>query len=469
MLTEEQQAQLDALLKKLQQQGVDYDTMLAEYNKLENSFTQVEDDDKIEEVEEIEVKTPKDKKSDTTIDKVESFLNSPIGKLFPVKKILDKTFSPGIERERKRENEKKKTIDPFKVDPETTDIDFDILDKVDFNTFKNSLVVKDKIIKDNDGNEKVIEEYLGPDGKPYEKVLDAYQSAIYAQKGLDFEKVSKFEKDLQEAEVFFKDKIISKEDVFTRTGKAGQRIDIKNMIFNPDYVASEEEMANPNLAPFFNEDGTIKSEDEVDVIMDKRKKQGAFLGSEEYQQIKIEADLKLKNFIETEATSQIEELQTAVGDTIKGLNDQLKVYDVNFTDKTMSDEDVFARKMQNIETGINKRYADLNNRLEELTGYTFDNFDKAIEEAKTPEQKQNLQDLAFLYSNLNDYAKPFVKVANDSAILNRYSEELNSTLATLGLIMNYDDVGNIRGEYINDATLSVINNARVGWEFWSNE
>ena len=34
MLTEEQQAQLDALLEKLEKDGVDYDTMKAEYDKL---------------------------------------------------------------------------------------------------------------------------------------------------------------------------------------------------------------------------------------------------------------------------------------------------------------------------------------------------------------------------------------------------------------------------------------------------
>ena len=93
----------------------------------------------------------------------------------------------------------------------------------------------------------------------------------------------------------------------------------------------------------------------------------------------------------------------------------------------MSSEDNFSRTMENVKGDINNQYSELNNRLKELTGYTFDNFDKAIDEAKTPEEKQNLQDLSSLYSSLNEYAKPYVKGANDSAGLNRYSQELNST------------------------------------------
>ena len=485
MLTEEQQAQLDALLEKLKKDGADYDTVSAEYDKLENSFKEVEKIDEVEKtndsqskganVDQEEIIAPEKSGSNSIYKKLNSFLDSPVGKLFPVREILDVVVvSPEKEKQRKKE-EKSKGKDEFYVDTEKADVDFNILDKVDFDTFKDSLVVNEKTIKDKNGKETIIKEYLGPDGKPYETQLKAYESAIYAQNGLNFEEISKFEKDINEIDSFFENKIMSKENVFTRTGKAGQRIDIKkDDVFNPDYVASEEDLANPNLAQFFNDDGTIKSEDEVDVLMEEARKYDGFFGPDsKYSKVRNIADEKLLGFINDDAKPQLEELDKAVGETIKGLNDQLAVYDVNFTDKTMSEEDMFATRMETIKVDINAQYAELDNRLQELTGYRFDNFDKAINEAKTPEEKQNLQDLASLYSNLNEYAQPFIKVGNDSAVLNRYSQELNSTVSTMGLIMGYDDVSNIRGEYIDDATLSIINNARIGWnsgqmneEFW---
>ena len=56
MLTEEQQAQLDALLEKLEKDGVDYDTMKAEYDKLENSFKEVEEVDEVEKTDDSQSK-----------------------------------------------------------------------------------------------------------------------------------------------------------------------------------------------------------------------------------------------------------------------------------------------------------------------------------------------------------------------------------------------------------------------------
>ena len=467
MLTEEQQAQLDALLEKLEKDGVDYDTMKAEYDKLENSFKEVEEVDEVEKTDDSQSKganvdqknvvAPEDSDSPSFLENIKSSLDSTLNKY----KFSNPLVSEKVEKERKRKETESKGKDEFYVDSDSNEIDFSKLDDVDFNTFKDSLVINDK------------GEYLGLDGKPYEKVLDAYQSAIYAKEGLDFKNISQFEKDIQEAEVFFNNNIMSKENIFTRTGKGGQRIDVKrDDVFNPDYTPTDEELSNPNLAKFFNEDGTVKSEEEVDTIMEDAKKYEGFLGGE-YQEIKEIADNKLKGFLNEQAKPQVDDLQDAIGDTIKGLNEQLQVYNVNFTDKTMSSEDNFSRTMENVKVDINNQYSELNNRLKELTGYTFDNFDKAIDEAKTPEEKQNLQDLSSLYSSLNEYAKPYVKVANDSAVLNRYSQELNSTLTTMGLIMGYDDVSNIRGEYIDNATSSVVNNAVIGWnsgqmneEFW---
>ena len=467
MLTEEQQAQLDALLEKLEKDGVDYDTMKAEYDKLENSFKEVEEVDEVEKTDDSQSKganvdqknvvAPEDSDSPSFLENIKSSLDSTLNKY----KFSNPLVSEKVEKERKRKETESKGKDEFYVDSDSNEIDFSKLDDVDFNTFKDSLVINDK------------GEYLGLDGKPYEKVLDAYQSAIYAKEGLDFKNISQFEKDIQEAEVFFNNNIMSKENIFTRTGKGGQRIDVKkDDVFNPDYTPTDEELSNPNLAKFFNEDGTVKSEEEVDTIMEDAKKYEGFLGGK-YQEIKEIADNKLKGFLNEQAKPQVDDLQDAIGDTIKGLNEQLQVYNVNFTDKTMSSEDNFSRTMENVKVDINNQYSELNNRLKELTGYTFDNFDKAIDEAKTPEEKQNLQDLSSLYSSLNEYAKPYVKVANDSAVLNRYSQELNSTLTTMGLIMGYDDVSNIRGEYIDNATSSVVNNAVIGWnsgqmneEFW---
>ena len=100
-------------------------------------------------------------------------------------------MSDAVERERKRKKIKETGREDFYVDKENEDIDFSKLDDVNFNTFKNSLVVNDK------------GEYLGVDGKPYEKVLDAYQSAIYAQNGLNFENIEKFKSENQEAEEFY--------------------------------------------------------------------------------------------------------------------------------------------------------------------------------------------------------------------------------------------------------------------------
>jgi len=463
MLTEEQQAQLDALLEKLDKEGADYDTARAEYDKLKNSFKNVEvektndSQTKGADVDQKKVVAPENSESPSFLENIKSNLDSTLGKY----KYSNPLVSDAVERERKRKKIKETGREDFYVDKENEDIDFSKLDDVNFNTFKNSLVVNDK------------GEYLGVDGKPYEKVLDAYQSAIYAQNGLNFENIEKFKSENQEAEEFYNNNILSKENIFTRTSKAGQRIDVKrDDVFNPDYKPTEEELANPNLAKFFNENGSIKSEEEVDILMEDARKYEGFLGGE-YQKIKEIADNKLKGFLETQAEPQVNNLQKNISDTIKGLNDQLQVYNVGFTDKNMSAEDTFGKTMEVVKTDINSRYAELDNKLQELTGYRFNEFDKAINKAKTPKEKQDLQDLASLYSSLNDYAKPFVKVANDSAILNRYSEELNSTLTTMGLIMGYDDVSNIRGEYIDSATSSVINNARLGWnsgqmneEFW---
>ncbi len=463
MLTEEQQAQLDALLEKLDKEGADYDTARAEYDKLKNSFKNVEvektndSQTKGADVDQKKVVAPENSESPSFLENIKSNLDSTLGKY----KYSNPLVSDAVERERKRKKIKETGREDFYVDKENADIDFSKLDNVNFNTFKNSLVVNDK------------GEYLGVDGKPYEKVLDAYQSAIYAQNGLNFENIEKFKSENQEAEEFYNNNILSKENIFTRTSKAGQRIDVKrDDVFNPDYKPTKEELANPNLAKFFNKDGSIKSEEEVDILMEDAKKYEGFLGGE-YQKIKEIADNKLKGFLETQAEPQVNNLQKNISDTIKGLNDQLQVYNVGFTDKNMSAEDTFGKTMEVVKTDINSRYAELDNKLQELTGYRFNEFDKAINKAKTPKEKQDLQDLASLYSSLNDYAKPFVKVANDSAILNRYSEELNSTLTTMGLIMGYDDVSNIRGEYIDSATSSVINNARLGWnsgqmneEFW---
>ena len=241
MLTEEQQAQLDALLEKLEKDGVDYDTMKAEYDKLENSFKEVEKVDEVEKtdgsqskganVDQKNVVAPEDSDSPSFLENIKSSLDSTLNKY----KFSNPLVSEKVEKERKRKETESKGKDEFYVDSDSNEIDFSKLDDVDFNTFKDSLVINDE------------GKYLGLDGKPYEKVLDAYQSAIYAKEGLDFKNISQFEKDIQEAEVFFNNNIMSKENIFTRTGKGGQRIDVKrDDVFNPDYTPTDEELSNPN-------------------------------------------------------------------------------------------------------------------------------------------------------------------------------------------------------------------------------
>ena len=182
MLTEEQQAQLDALLEKLEKEGVDYDTARAEYDKLKNSFKNVEvektsdSQTKGADVDQEKVVAPESSESPSFLENIKSNLGSTLGKF----KYSNPLVSDAVEKERKRKKIKETGREDFYVDKENADIDFSKLDDVNFDTFKNSLVINDK------------GEYLGIDGKPYKKVLDAYQSAIYAQNGLNFENIEKF-------------------------------------------------------------------------------------------------------------------------------------------------------------------------------------------------------------------------------------------------------------------------------------
>ena len=120
MLTEEQQAQLDALLEKLDKEGADYDTARAEYDKLKNSFKNVEvektndSQTKGADVDQKKVVAPENSESPSFLENIKSNLDSTLGKY----KYSNPLVSDAVERERKRKKIKETGREDFYVDKE---------------------------------------------------------------------------------------------------------------------------------------------------------------------------------------------------------------------------------------------------------------------------------------------------------------------------------------------------------------
>ena len=124
--------------KKLEKEGVDYDTARAQYDKLKNSFKNVEvektndSQTKGADVDQEKVVAPESSESPSFLENIKSNLGSTLGKF----KYSNPLVSDAVEKERKRKKIKETGREDFYVDKENADIDFSKLDDVNFDTFK---------------------------------------------------------------------------------------------------------------------------------------------------------------------------------------------------------------------------------------------------------------------------------------------------------------------------------------------
>lgn len=454
MLTEEQKKILNSILADNNLSDKDRETQytakikefkIANEGKTNGSQTQGADVDQVDAAPENTGSDSENISLDTAQKNYELYQTDPkkyVKELRDMRAEYDGLVDFALRSKRKKQELKQRKVELNKLD------DYK-LDKPLLNPNKNLnwKTFKENVVKNEDGS------YTGANGRLHtgeDALLRAYEDIVYANNGLDFEKIRRVDENIKENEkdLKFIDDVLMRDTTTSEYRRDIGGIDRK--VVNEDYQGTPEDIKN--YPDYFDEDGKIKKREVEKIKKELEEKNTSYLGlkgNEEYQRIKKIADLEFaEDVLETQKT-------------LKTDSDALQK-DISLLDEAMMQAyKVDLKGSKTIVDNVNKEFDRLNKEIKNITGGDINSLSNY--KPKNSEEREKLYALGLELNDLQEYSLPLNSILNDSQVLNKQIARIQEASDSLNLMLDYGTVAGMRGEYEDNSLFSTINVTIKGW------